>query len=167
MTDYHKLEVWKLASELSDRVVQLVEQLGARLRPNKADQILRAADAIHENIAEGCGFNSDPQLAKYLRQARGSADETQDEPSRVVVPSRRDSRTCSRRTECCVENFPASSKRSKGVDPIEKSLPPITASDPDRPHPPRREPHQTRKSPPPTPQPQAAAARPKAASRRR
>jgi len=40
---------------------------------------LRAADAIHENIAEGCGFNSDPQLAKYLRQARGSADETQDE----------------------------------------------------------------------------------------
>ena len=79
MTDYHKLEVWKLASELSDRVVQLVEQLGARLRPNKADQILRAADAIHENIAEGCGFNSDPQLAKYLRQARGSADETQDE----------------------------------------------------------------------------------------
>jgi len=40
---------------------------------------LRAVDAIHENIAEGCGFNSDPQLAKYLRQARGSADETQDE----------------------------------------------------------------------------------------
>ena len=40
---------------------------------------LRAVDAIHENIAEGCGFNSDPQLAEYLRQARGSADETQDE----------------------------------------------------------------------------------------
>jgi four helix bundle protein len=32
-----------------------------------------------KNIAEGCGFNSDPQLAKYLRQARGSADELQDE----------------------------------------------------------------------------------------
>jgi four helix bundle protein len=79
MTDYHKLEVWRLASELSDRVVELVDQLGPRLRANKADQLLRAVDAIHENIAEGCGFNSDPQLAKYLRQARGSGDETQDE----------------------------------------------------------------------------------------
>jgi len=79
MTDYHKLEVWRLASELSDGVVQLVDRLGSRLRASKADQLLRAADAIHENIAEGCGFNSDPQLAKYLRQARGSADETQDE----------------------------------------------------------------------------------------
>ena len=79
MTDYHKLEVWRLSCELSDRVVELVDQLGSRLRPAKADQLLRAVDAIHENIAEGCGFNSDPQLAKYLRQARGSADETQDE----------------------------------------------------------------------------------------
>ena len=79
MTDYHKLEVWTLACEFSDRVVELVEALGPRLRPSKADQLLRAADAIHENIAEGCGFNTDPQLAKYLRQARGSADETQDE----------------------------------------------------------------------------------------
>jgi four helix bundle protein len=79
MTDYHKLEVWRLACELSDRVVELVDRLGARLRVSKADQLLRAADAIHENIAEGCGFNTDPQLAKYLRQARGSADETQDE----------------------------------------------------------------------------------------
>jgi four helix bundle protein len=79
MPDYHKLEVWTLACELSDRVVLLVDKLGKRLRPSKADQLLRAADSIHENIAEGCGFNSDPQLAKYLRQARGSADELQDE----------------------------------------------------------------------------------------
>src|SRR5690348_3841018 len=79
MTDYHKLEGWRLASELSDRVASLVDHLGPKLRPRNADQLVRAADAIHENIAEGCGFNSDPQLAKYLRQARGSADETQDE----------------------------------------------------------------------------------------
>jgi four helix bundle protein len=79
MPDYHKLEVWALACALSDRVVLLVDTLGKRLRTSKADQLLRAADAIHENIAEGCGFNSDPQLAKYLRQARGSADELQDE----------------------------------------------------------------------------------------
>jgi len=84
MPDYHKLEVWVLACEISDRVVELVDTLGKRLRPHKADQLLRAADAIHENIAEGCGFNSDPQLAKYLRQARGSADELQDELETLV-----------------------------------------------------------------------------------
>jgi four helix bundle protein len=79
MPDYHKLEVWLIACEVSDRIDQLVRELGSRIRPHKADQICRAADAIHENIAEGCGFNSDPQLAKYSRQARGSADEVQDQ----------------------------------------------------------------------------------------
>ena len=79
MPDYHKTEVWILACELADRIDRLASELGPRIRPYKADQICRAADSIHENIAEGCGFNSDPQLAKYLRQARGSADEVQDE----------------------------------------------------------------------------------------
>jgi four helix bundle protein len=79
MGDYHKLEVWQLATVLSDRVFAMVEALGPRLRPSKADQITRAADGIHENIAEGCGYNTDPQLAKYLRQALGSADEVQDQ----------------------------------------------------------------------------------------
>jgi four helix bundle protein len=79
MPDYHKLEVWVLACELSDRIDRLVTELGSRIRPHAADQLCRAADAIHENIAEGCGFRSDPQLAKYLRQARGSGDEVQDE----------------------------------------------------------------------------------------
>jgi four helix bundle protein len=79
MGDYHNLEVWHLACQLSDRIYFLVERLGKRINPSKADQILRAADGIHENIAEGCGYNSDRQLAKYLRQAIGSTDETQDE----------------------------------------------------------------------------------------
>ena len=79
MPDYHKLDVWLLACELSDQIDRLVTELGSRIRAHTADQLCRAADAIHENIAEGCGFRSDPQLAKYLRQARGSGDEVQDE----------------------------------------------------------------------------------------
>jgi hypothetical protein len=50
MGDYHKLEVWKLGSELSDRVAVLVGRLPARIRADKGDQLARAADAIHENI---------------------------------------------------------------------------------------------------------------------
>ena len=79
MPDYHKLEVWVLACELSDRIDRLVRDLSSQIREHTADQLCRAADAIHENIAEGCGFNSDAQLAKYLRQARGSGDEVQDQ----------------------------------------------------------------------------------------
>ena len=114
MPDYHKLEVWVLACEISDRVVELVDTLGKRLRPHKADQLLRAADAIHENIAEGCGFNSDPQLAKYLRQARGSADELQDELEtlvrrRLILPA---SRTCFRRPRFSVGSCRGSSTLS-------------------------------------------------------
>jgi four helix bundle protein len=95
MPDYHSLEVWTLACELSDRVTEMVDRLGDRIRASKADQITRAVDAIHENIAEGCGFNSDPQLAKYLRQARGSADEVQDQLEtfarrRLILPEYED-----------------------------------------------------------------------------
>src|SRR5206468_2139740 len=79
MGDYRKLEVWKLACNLSDEVEVFVDSLPSRIRARHADQLCRAANSIHENIAEGCGLNSDRQLAKYLRQALGSANETEDE----------------------------------------------------------------------------------------
>jgi four helix bundle protein len=79
MGDYRKLEVWMLGSELSDRIALVVEGLPARIRAGKGDQIMRAADSIHENIAEGCGLNSDRQLAKHLRISLGSANEVEDE----------------------------------------------------------------------------------------
>jgi four helix bundle protein len=46
---------------------------------DKADQLRRAADSIHEAIAEGCGLGSDRQLLKYLRIGLGSANECEDE----------------------------------------------------------------------------------------
>ena len=120
MPDYHKLEVWTLACEVSDRVTFLVEKLGKRLRASKADQLLRAADAIHENIAEGCGFNSDPQLAKYLRQARGSADEVQDEletlARRGLIPPEFDDLLPATQVLC--------RKLSRFVDTVEHRRPP-------------------------------------------
>ena len=35
--------------------------------------------AIHENLAEGCGFGSDTQLLKYTRQSLATANESEDE----------------------------------------------------------------------------------------
>jgi four helix bundle protein len=79
MGDYHKLEVWRLASALADDIATLVAELPGGRATAMADQITRAADSIHQNISEGSGFDSDRQFAKYLRQARGSADEVQDD----------------------------------------------------------------------------------------
>jgi four helix bundle protein len=53
-----------------------------RLPPDEqrrfSDQACRAADSIALNIAEGCGLNTDRQLARHLTIALGSANELQD-----------------------------------------------------------------------------------------
>jgi four helix bundle protein len=48
------------------------------------DQLARRADSIHQNISGGCGYDTDGQLAKYLRQARDSADEVQDDLETLI-----------------------------------------------------------------------------------
>ena len=78
MGDYRKLEVWRLACALSDEVEDLFAELPTRIQRGLGDQIVRAAESIHLNIAEGCGLNTDPQLAKHVRQALGSANELED-----------------------------------------------------------------------------------------
>jgi four helix bundle protein len=74
MADYRKLEVYELACVFSDRVIQIANRLPGRMA-DKADQLRRAADSIHEAISEGCGLGSDRQLLKYLRISLGSANE--------------------------------------------------------------------------------------------
>jgi four helix bundle protein len=78
MGDYRKYDVYMLACELSDRVANAVRVLPRRMS-DKADQLRRAADSIHEAIAEGSGLGTDAQLLKYLRIALGSANECEDE----------------------------------------------------------------------------------------
>jgi len=78
MGDYRKLEVWRLACELSDEMEDFVAELPPRIRQGLGDQLVRAAESIHLNIAEGCGLNTDPQLKKHVRQALGSANEVED-----------------------------------------------------------------------------------------
>jgi four helix bundle protein len=79
MGDYKKLRVWQLACEFADKVEVLARQLPNPERQWAFDQLVPAARAIHENIAEGCGFDSDTQLVKYLRQALATANESEDE----------------------------------------------------------------------------------------
>ena len=79
MGDFKKLRVWTLSCELADDVERMAHELPNPMRARVFDQLVRAAHSIHENIAEGCGFDSDRQLSKYLGQALSSANETEDE----------------------------------------------------------------------------------------
>jgi four helix bundle protein len=79
MGDYHKLDVWKLACALADEIATLVDGIPGGRTGAMGDQLARASDGIHQNISEGCGYNTDRQLLKYLRQALGSTDEVQND----------------------------------------------------------------------------------------
>src|SRR5690242_9176153 len=79
MGDYKKLRVWVEACQLADRVEQMARQLPQPDRQWAFEQLVRAAHAIHENLAEGWGFDSDPQRLKFCRQALSTANETEDQ----------------------------------------------------------------------------------------
>jgi four helix bundle protein len=79
MGDFKKLRVWKASCEFADRVEEMAKQLPYPERRWAFDQLVRAAHSIHENIAEGWGFDSDPQRLKYCRQALSTGNESEDQ----------------------------------------------------------------------------------------
>ena len=79
MGDFKKLRVWHEACKLSDRVEALARTLPKPERGWAFDQLVPAAHAIHENLAEGWGFPSEQQRLKYCTQALSTTNETEDE----------------------------------------------------------------------------------------
>lgn len=86
MPNFHSLEVWQLSSVLADEVAILVTEIPGGASGAMGDQMSRSSNSIPRNIAEGCGYDSDRQLAKYLRHALGSTDELQ---SDLETPGRK------------------------------------------------------------------------------
>jgi four helix bundle protein len=79
MGDFKKLRVWEESCRFADRVEQMARQLPQPDRQWAFDQLVRAAHSIHENIAEGWGFDTDPQRLKYCRQGLSSGNECEDQ----------------------------------------------------------------------------------------
>jgi four helix bundle protein len=93
MPNFRTLEVWQLSSVISDEVAILVTEIPGGASGAMGDQMARSSNSIPRNIAEGCGYDSDRQLAKYLRQALGSTDELQNDLNalhrrRLLAPDR-------------------------------------------------------------------------------
>ena len=75
MGDFHRLAVWKKSHELTLKVYSASAAFPRSEQFSLTSQLRRAASSIPANIAEGCGRDTDPELARYCGIALGSASE--------------------------------------------------------------------------------------------
>jgi four helix bundle protein len=75
MKDFRQLRVWQKAHQLTLAVYQITASFPRDEIYGLTSQMRRAATSISANLAEGCGRNSDAELARYCSMALGSASE--------------------------------------------------------------------------------------------
>jgi four helix bundle protein len=75
-TCFEKLRVYQLAEQLGDQVWAIVLKWDRFARDTVGGQLVRAADSIGANIAEGTGRGSFKENKRYVKIARGSLEET-------------------------------------------------------------------------------------------
>jgi four helix bundle protein len=75
--DFRQLKVWQKAHVLVLDLYRHARTFPPEERFGLTAHLLRSATSIPSNIAEGCGRNSDIELARFLSIAAGSASETE------------------------------------------------------------------------------------------
>jgi four helix bundle protein len=76
-TGFERLEVYKLAERLADEIWDIVLAWNFFAKDTVGKQLVRAADSVGANIAEGSGRGSYADNKRFVRTARGSLNETQ------------------------------------------------------------------------------------------
>ena len=76
-TNFEKLQVYKLAENLADGIWDVVRSWDYFAKDTVGKQMVKAADSIGANIAEGTGRGSLEDNRRFIRMARGSLYETQ------------------------------------------------------------------------------------------
>ncbi len=75
MKDFKELKVWAKAHKLTCEAYHVTTFFPKDELYGLTSQIRRAAASIPTNVAEGCGRNSDAELARFLDISMGSASE--------------------------------------------------------------------------------------------
>ncbi|MEW6130893.1 MAG: four helix bundle protein [Acidobacteriota bacterium] len=75
-TSFENLQVYKLSERLADDIWEIVTQWDLFAKDTVGKQIVKAADSIGANIAEGTGRGSYQDNRRFVRVARGSLYET-------------------------------------------------------------------------------------------
>ncbi len=74
---FQDLNVYRLAEELSEEIWRIVGEWQSLAQDTVGKQIIRSADSIGANIAEGVGRGSFQDNKRFVKIARGSLYETQ------------------------------------------------------------------------------------------
>jgi four helix bundle protein len=77
MRDFQELLVWQKGHKLALAIYSETADFPDNERFGMTSQMRRAASSIPTNIAEGCGRNSDIEMARFMEIAMGSASELQ------------------------------------------------------------------------------------------
>ena len=75
MRDFRKLQVWEKAHQLTLAVYKATVAFPQTELYGLTSQIRRASASIPANIAEGCGRDTEVELARFMHIAAGSASE--------------------------------------------------------------------------------------------
>jgi four helix bundle protein len=73
---FEELEVYQVAERLSDHIWEVVQTRERFARNTVGTQLVRSADSIGANIAEGTGRGSFADNKRFVRIARGSLYKT-------------------------------------------------------------------------------------------
>jgi four helix bundle protein len=75
MRDFRSLQVWHKSHQLTLDIYIATRSFPSDERFGLTSQIRRATFSIPANIAEGCGRNTEPELARFMQISMGSASE--------------------------------------------------------------------------------------------
>ena len=75
-TNFENLQIYQLAEKLSDEIWKTVASWDGFAKDTVGKQLVRSADRVGANIAEGSGRGTDQDNRRFLRIARGSLYET-------------------------------------------------------------------------------------------
>lgn len=76
MKEVYELDVYRLAEELSDLIWEAYERWTQKAQNTLGYQMIRAADSIAANLAEGYGRYTPADRRKFYLYSRGSFEET-------------------------------------------------------------------------------------------
>ena len=82
MQDFHKVRAWRKATRLAIAIRGLVATFPRRGYARLKDQMIRAAESIPDNIAEGCGTDTVPDFVRFLNSAIKSSNELESQLDR-------------------------------------------------------------------------------------
>ncbi|NER20822.1 MAG: four helix bundle protein [Symploca sp. SIO1B1] len=74
---FQDLDVYRLSERLADEIWKMVQNWEPLAKDTLGKQLIRSADSIGANIAEGVGRGSTQDNRRFVKIARGSLYETQ------------------------------------------------------------------------------------------